>query len=72
MLCLNLGDIVIITNRKVDNRFVIFDISKSDAIYSLENSVLDDLGIYKMHIKEISLKNRVYNYNFNNLIKAKN
>ena len=24
-----------------------------------------------MHIKEINIKNRVYNYHFNNLVKAK-
>ena len=56
MLCLNLSDIDISTIKKVDNRFVIFDISKSDAIYLLENSVLDDLGIYRMHVKEINVK----------------
>ena len=28
-------------------------------------------GIYKMHINEINIKNRVYNYYFDNLNKAK-
>ena len=27
--------------------------------------------IYKMHAKEINIKNRVYNYYFDNLVKAK-
>ena len=30
------------------------------------------VGIYKVHINEINIKNRVYNYYFDNLIKAKN
>ena len=29
------------------------------------------VGIYKMHAKEINIKNRVYNYYFDKLIKAK-
>ena len=29
------------------------------------------VGIYKMHAKKINIKNRVYNYYFDNLIKAK-
>ena len=29
------------------------------------------LGRYKMHIKEINIKNRLYNYYFDNLVKAK-
>ena len=29
------------------------------------------VGEYKMHFKEINIKNRVYNYHFGNLIKAK-
>ena len=29
------------------------------------------VGIYKMHVKEISIENRAYNYYFDKLIKAK-
>ena len=29
------------------------------------------MDIYKIHFKEINIKNRVYNYCFDNLIKAK-
>ena len=29
------------------------------------------VGIYKIHAKKINIKNRVYNYYFDNLIKAK-
>ena len=29
------------------------------------------VGIYKMHIKEINIKNRVYSYYFDYLIKGK-
>ena len=29
------------------------------------------VGIYKTHVKEINIKNRVYNYYFENLVKAK-
>ena len=29
------------------------------------------MGIYKMHVKEVNIKNRVYNYYFDNLVKAK-
>ena len=30
------------------------------------------VGIYKMHIKEINVRNRVYSYHIDNLVKAKN
>ena len=42
MLCLNLSDIAIITVKDVDYRCIIHDISKSEAINLLNNSVLDD------------------------------
>ena len=29
------------------------------------------MGVYKMHVKEINVKSRVYNYYFGNLIKVK-
>ena len=46
------------------------DVAKSNN--SKENSVLDDHGyVYIMHIKEINIKNRVYNYYFDNIIKPK-
>ena len=44
MLCLNVGDIVIITVKGVDYRCIIHDISKFEAIRLLESSVFDDRG----------------------------
>ena len=42
MLCLNLSDIVIITVKNVDFRYIFGEISKSEAIHLLRNYVLDD------------------------------
>ena len=42
MFCINISKIAIITNKGVDHCCIICDISKSDAIHLLENSVLDD------------------------------
>ena len=42
MLCLNLSDISLITVEGVGYRCIIHDISRSEEIYLLENSVLDD------------------------------
>ena len=44
MLCLNISDIAIITFKDVDYRCIAHDISKSEAIRLLENSVLYDRG----------------------------
>ena len=44
MLCLNISDIAIITVKNVDYRCIIYNISKSEAINLLENSVLKDRG----------------------------
>ena len=44
MLCPNISDIASITDKGVDYRCIIHDISKSEEIYLLENSVLDDRG----------------------------
>ena len=44
MLCLNIRDIVIITVKNVDYRCIMYNITNSDAINLLENSVLDDCG----------------------------
>ena len=70
MFCLNLSDIAIITVKGVDCCCIVHDISKSGAIFLLENSAFDD-RVYKMHIKETDIKNIVYNCYFDNLIKAK-
>ena len=71
MMCLTLSNIAIITVKVVEYCCIIHDISKSEAIYLLENSVLDGRGYDKMHFKEINIKNRSYNYYFENLIRAK-
>ena len=44
MMCPTIRDIAIITFKVVDYRCIIHDIRKSEAIYVLENSVLDDSG----------------------------
>ena len=44
MLCLNISDIAIITVKNVDYRCIIHNISKSEAVNLLENSVLEDCG----------------------------
>ena len=44
MLCLNIINIAIIAVKGADFRCNIHDISKSEAIYLLENYVLDDCG----------------------------
>ena len=42
IFCLNLSDIAIITAKNVDYHCIIYDIGKSERVYLLENSVLDD------------------------------
>ena len=71
ILCLNISDTAIITVKNVDYRCIIHNISKSKAIYLLENSVLEDRRyIQKGDIQEIIIKNRVYNYHSDNLVEA--
>ena len=70
MLCLNISNIAVITIKGVDYCHIIHDISKCDKINFLEYFVLDDLGIYKMNIKESNIKSIVYSYYFDNLIRA--
>ena len=48
MLCLNITDIVIITVKNVDYHCIMYNISKSEAINLLENSVLEDRGYIKV------------------------
>ena len=64
MLCLNISDIAKIAIKRVDYGCIIHDISKSEEIQLLENSVLGD------YINEINIENRVYKYYFAFLIKA--
>ena len=71
LLCLNLRDIAIVTVKNVDYHLIIHDISKSDAIHLLKNSAFDDCSIYKMDANKINDKNKLYNYYFDNLVKAK-
>ena len=44
MLCLNISDIAVVIVKGIDYFCIIHDISKSEAIHLLENSVLDDRG----------------------------
>ena len=57
MLCLNLSHIAIITVKGAGYCCIIYDISKSEATHLLENPVLKFLGICKIHIREINIKN---------------
>ena len=57
ILCLNICDIAFITVKGCDYCCIIHDIYKSDAIICLMI-----MGTYKMHIKEVDIKNRVFNY----------
>ena len=44
MMCHNISNIASITVEGIDYRFIIHDISKSEALHLLKNSVLDDSG----------------------------
>ena len=63
MLCTSISNIGIITVKGVYHHYTIHDISKSEAIHVLENSMHEDI---KMHI---NIKNRSHNYS-DNLIKS--
>ena len=57
ILSLNIRDIAIITVRNVDYRCIIYNISKSESINLLENSLLEDRGyIQKCISKKLILK----------------
>ena len=60
MLCVNIRDIAIIVVKEVDYRCIFYDISKSETINLLDNAC-----------QEVNIKNQVYNYYFDNLVKAK-
>ena len=62
-VCNGCYDLLIIIVKGIDYHCIIHNISKSDAINSLENSILDDRG----YIKLINIENKVCNY----LVKAK-
>ena len=73
ILCLNISDIAIITVKNVEYCSIVHDIKKFKVINLLKNYVIENCGhIQKMHILEINIKDRVYNYHFDNLVKAKN
>ena len=62
MLYLNPNKFAIISVKGVDYHCIIHDINKSEVIHILEIFVrLMIVNIYKMHLKEISIENRVYN-----------
>ena len=67
----HVSDIVIITVKGVDYHCIIHSISKSESIYLIENSVLNDRGCIQNACQRINIKNRVYNYYFGNLVKTK-
>ena len=72
IFCLNRGDSAIITVKNVNYPCIIHNTNKSQAINLLENYLLKDRDyIKKHHTQEINIKNRVYNYHFDNLVKAK-
>ena len=71
MMCLDISNIIVIAVKFADYRCIIHYISKSDATELLEILCLMIVHIYDMHIKRINLKNRFYNYCFDNLIKGR-
>ena len=64
-------NIVLITFKSIDYHYIIYSINKCDTISSLKKSMLIILDLYKMHLKEFNIKNRVCNCYFDYLIKAK-
>ena len=44
MFCINLSDISIITRKGFDYHCILYEITKSEAIHLLENTVLEDFG----------------------------
>ena len=72
ILCRNISDIAIVTVKNVDYNCIIHDVNKSEAIHLLENYVVEDCDyIQNIHIQEINTKNRVYNFDFDDLVKSK-
>ena len=62
MLSLSIGDIAIITVKAVDYCRAVHELSKSEAINLLKSLCLIIVDVYKMHVKEIKIKNLVYSY----------
>ena len=62
MLSLSIGDIAIITVKGVDYCRTVHEPSKSEAINLLKSLCLIIVDVYKMHVKEIKIKNLVYSY----------
>ena len=59
ILCLNMSDITIITVKNVDYRWIIYNISKSEAIHLLESAVCENRGyiyIYKYRLNFYSIQ----------------
>ena len=56
MLCINIGNIAIITVKNVDYRCIMHDISRSEAIHLLENYVLDNRRYIKKCISILRIK----------------
>ena len=54
MMCINISDIAFITVKNVDYRCIMYNITKSEAINLLENSMLEDRGYDKKSIVLIS------------------
>ena len=59
MSCLDISDMDLITVKGVAYLCLIHNISKYKAIFCWKTLCLMILGVYKMYIKEINIKNRV-------------
>ena len=72
MLCLNLSDIAIITVKGIDIVVLLMTLAnlKQFICWKILCLIIMDIYIYKMNIKDINIKNRVYSYCFDNLIKV--
>ena len=65
MLIVNIKGFAVITVKNVDCRWIIYNISKSEAISLLKNSVLEDRGyLLKNTVLEFSLFKAVFYYLF--------
>ena len=71
MLCLNISIIAIITVKRliiIVSFMILASLKQSICWKNLHFMIV---GIHKMHAKEINIKNRVCNYYFANVVKAK-
>ena len=66
MICLEIDNIAILSVKDIHYRCIIHDISKPCNLFVLNtyflSRIIKILDIYKMHFKEVNVKNRVFKY----------